>query len=1769
MYFYINITFRYSLLRTLLLSSLCTALFHGILFGQSVDCHFQAAPYPITVIQDDGSQINLIGKGTADHFRQETPDGYTIVKNQLGHYEYARKVNGKLIPSGLKVLQNFGIQALTGHSKIVIPKHLQEELPAQTKSMGASTLQALSPTAGITPSTGEVNMLVILVEFEDYPHQYEVSDYKKVFKGPMAQADQVSFEQYYRKASYGQLNFHVDFTGWYKAKGSIYDYGRQYGYGPSKDLVIEAIRQADKDVDFSKYDNNNDGYVDGVIVLQAGPGAEEGSSRQYIWSHKGSLGTDQYVDGKVLDQYCMVPGVRNTGITDIGVLVHEVGHLMGQPDLYDLSEKTQGIGYWDMMGHGVWAGNGDYPADFSAWTKNQLGWINIQELSAYRDYTLSPAIASADNYYRISTPVKEEYFLLEYRDNRHWEQGIPGSGLAIWHINEKGAQYVGVPKDKVVLDLEEANGEDGLDHDRKGIWNDLFGNDVHQFSDDTYPNSDTYKPGSGSDTYFSGIGLSEIQLDESKDLVSFTYFESYPVQGTFCGSPVAALKENMQKTTDRYYSYTLPKRGKLVFSTSDASIDRVDVVAGENCETVDDFYSAYFGSFSKGTPFRTGIVNKGEVFQIKISQYQTNADSPFTWQLSVESPDVNKGDSLAVVAVLNGTLDASWDKAYKNKPISSWSEVEVENQRVTALSIYSSKTRKDMQIPAELYQLTALKTLSFHNNAGKGLTNGITENISHLTALNILDLSDVVVDGFMDHLSAFKDLEILYIDQGKISGSFPDEMDQLSKLRILKITHAGLESTLPETLGNLTSLESVELNHNQLRGSVPKALGKLKNLRGIDLSYNDLSGKVPGELMQNTSLYALDISYNRLSEIPDNLLSSPALMEINLSGNKIQNFPANIPKADDMYSLDLSHNQISGQIPKEISNRRYTYLDLSYNQIEGHMPKVIFIDKVDVSYNRFTSIGEMEVIPDNLMKPKLMVTHNQLSFDDLLLNESLYPCNCDEFKDKGVFWATTQDSVHLKQEVVVEAEKQLTLDLGIDTKVLNSSYRWYHQDQYIKTTKNSQLIIEDFSKEMEGVYRCEVTHPQFQQAEEKVTLYYDHLTVKSAGRLPQFISVDPVKDKSFGDAAFSIKASNSTDISLKYERVEGPIEVDQEQVVIKGAGKASIKISAAGNEQYDPADTTVNFSIHKASQTITFSQPEDINTQVDSIELDVSSSSGLPVALQMQEVSGRIQGHTVFVEGAGKIALKAIQPGNENYEAAETVIITFQVHKAAQQIVFEKIEDKTYGGQDFELNAYASSGLAVNFKTLTENIRILDGRVSILSAGEVSIMAYQEGDDDFQQASPMTRTFQIEKAQQFITMDSLWDQSIENKQFSFSAKSSSGLPVNIEVLQGAEHVLADDTVFTLLSEGEVTVQVSQHGNENYHAAQPVTQRFTIFNPRKKNQSITVRSEVPEMPETQTAYQYAISTNSGLETTLEIEGPAVWKDHQLTFTGTGEVWIRVSQAGNDIYNAAPGIEHMFRVTDKQKLSQQITYTALDTLLFGQAPRLLSIEATSDLPVTYETSGPIAMHQDSLFILGAGKASLTMLQQGNDTYESASVTVDLTISKASQHLTLEVVAIDDTTFRLQTSSSSGLQVAVAVTAGNAHIQEEWLYVSQPGTVVLTATQSGNLNYEAAQSVSHTLEIQMVLGTDQHLSEEVALRYFPNPVVDIVTLYRDNFQANSRVLLFDGQGRQLLSKEWHGKNLQLDLSVFAEGIYVLYYQPASGVAQSIHLIKSAFTK
>ncbi len=412
-----------------------------------------ALPTLNTLSQPDGTSISLVGVGNEAIHYLETAEGYTVLKNANGIYEFAiPDHNGNLTTSGIKATNGI----LT---KLDIPMHLrysaaQQSLMQQLFDENNKTAETYGKAADPNPfpAKGNRNVLVILVEYPDLRATVSKQNFELLLNQPNYNGTG-SFKDYYLATSNGQLNLTSIVYGWVMADSGYKYYGRTSSPSyntATRQLLLGAVKDANDSfgVDFSQFDSDTDGFCDGVIIMHAGIGAEEASapnSGDYIWSFRSTLSSTQRptYDGVQIAAYAMFPERRWEGgansVVGIGVLSHEFGHLLDLPDLYSTQSTNEGAGNFSLMAGGAWLNSENTPCNNDAWSRIQMGWVTPTLIKDTQLYKIPYAVVDSDMVYQINTSRPNEYYLLENRQQKKFDLYLPGRGLAIWHINTNNA----------------------------------------------------------------------------------------------------------------------------------------------------------------------------------------------------------------------------------------------------------------------------------------------------------------------------------------------------------------------------------------------------------------------------------------------------------------------------------------------------------------------------------------------------------------------------------------------------------------------------------------------------------------------------------------------------------------------------------------------------------------------------------------------------------------------------------------------------------------------------------------------------------------------------------------------------------------------------------------------------------------------------------------------------------------------------------------------------------------------------------------------------------------------------------------------------------------------------------------------------------------------------------------------------------------------------------------------------------------------------------
>lgn len=408
-----------------------------------------AIPWLIHVPQPDGTTLTVRLVGDEWHFHYLTDDGFPVAQCPDGSYTY-QLVAGDTLKTSSVLAHNRNERSLQESTIIEkLPKNLCQQISAYPPRSNRQN----APRRNFEYS--KFRGLVVLVNFKDRALSMSdpVAHYQALLNqhgyfgyDPDAEYGRFtgSVRDYFNDNSGGMFDPQFDVVGPVSVNRSI-EFPHRTTNAPT--LFGEVLQQIEGDIDFSLYDANGDGVIDMVYFIVAGPGANSGAPTSYLWPHKSSMAhLDIVYDGVKVDTYAcstetfLLNGIGSLEILDgIGTICHEFSHVLGLPDLYDTDYEQSGgqshhPGQWEIMASGGYLNNSRTPAGYSLYDKYTLGFASPQPITANGDYTLQP-LGTSHHGYLLSTPIENEFFLIENRQPTKWDAFLPGHGVIVAHID--------------------------------------------------------------------------------------------------------------------------------------------------------------------------------------------------------------------------------------------------------------------------------------------------------------------------------------------------------------------------------------------------------------------------------------------------------------------------------------------------------------------------------------------------------------------------------------------------------------------------------------------------------------------------------------------------------------------------------------------------------------------------------------------------------------------------------------------------------------------------------------------------------------------------------------------------------------------------------------------------------------------------------------------------------------------------------------------------------------------------------------------------------------------------------------------------------------------------------------------------------------------------------------------------------------------------------------------------------------------------------------
>lgn len=449
-----------------------------------------AKPGIFTHTQKDGTVISLQRFGDEFHHFTLVDGQYTVKQGLDGDYYFATQQNGLFVASDVKVApigtltqqqrkvanQSIGLRPTprpntNGSLRDMVQRQAERII---TKADG-SLADNLSLGRWGADRKQHMNALVILVEYQDV--KFVTPNGNQAFhdmlnkKGYSENKGTGSAKDYFEANSCGNFTIDIDVAGPYTLAQNMAFYGGNDSATDQDSLphymVAEGCKLAEDagDItDFTKYDNDNDGYIDMVFIIYAGVNEAEGAPDDTVWPHKSEIGLipSSYkttYNGKKLKTYACTSersghaiDANGSGMSGIGSFCHEFSHVLGLPDAYDTDYGTPsafGLSNASIMDHGNYLNDGRTPPAYNILERWLVGWAKPTVIDQSGTYTLE-SLYTGNGYLLWANNDKNEFFLFENRSKANnasfgWDQALlygdskaahqGGEGMLVYHID--------------------------------------------------------------------------------------------------------------------------------------------------------------------------------------------------------------------------------------------------------------------------------------------------------------------------------------------------------------------------------------------------------------------------------------------------------------------------------------------------------------------------------------------------------------------------------------------------------------------------------------------------------------------------------------------------------------------------------------------------------------------------------------------------------------------------------------------------------------------------------------------------------------------------------------------------------------------------------------------------------------------------------------------------------------------------------------------------------------------------------------------------------------------------------------------------------------------------------------------------------------------------------------------------------------------------------------------------------------------------------------
>ena len=604
-------------------------------------------------------------------------------------------------------------------------------------------------------------------------------------------------------------------------------------------------------------------------------------------------------------------------------------------------------------------------------------------------------------------------------------------------------------------------------------------------------------------------------------------------------------------------------------------------------------------------------------------------------------------------------------------------------------------------------------------------------------------------------------------------------------------------------------------------------------------------------------------------------------------------------------------------------------------------------------------------------------------------------------------------------------------------------------------------------------------------------------------------SLDKEYDENAVSAPGYITSGSNGKVTIKWQKNTGSVDTPKWEDLTSApstVGTYRVVVELAGNDNYNPASTTLDFVISQTTNTWTEELSITGWTYNDKVNDPVAKAQfGDVTFTYSSEENGTYT--SKVPKNAGTYYVKASVAGTENYTGLESVI-SFTIAKADTTLTFEKENiDKTYDKNvisEPKVNKTGSSNDIVFEWYIADGNgwQKLDNAPS--DVGAYKVVASVKEDTNYNGAS-------IEKEFSISTADNKWTKELSIKDWTYGETASA--PSAAAKYGDVVYTYSNSKDGTYTSDVPVNagtwyVKASVAGTANYAGLESVPVSFEI---KKADSSIKFKDGI--------SFDKVYDTNAVVVTEEQVEKTGSTGTVSFTFekkvndewktveaaTEVGTYRVTATLAEDNNHTSATSKPLEFTIT-KANSAVTITTPSLDKAYDGNAvttPEYTTSGSDGKVTIKWQENTGLVdtpKWEDLKYAPSTvGTYKVVVKLAGNDNYNPASATLEFVISKATNTWT-EELSITGWTYNEKENVPTAKAQFGDVTFTYSS-EENGTYTNEvpknAGTYYVKATVAGTENYTGLESTPVAFEIAkaipayekvtgLVLGQGQALSK-----------------------------------------------------------------------------------